>query len=33
MPSEAKENGVWWLGASEDRKSIHMEMKKQIFGK
>lgn len=27
-----KKRGVW-LGTSKDRKEIHMEMQKQIFGK
>ena len=34
-PSLAKDKGGcwgWWFGTSEERKAIHMEMEKQMFG-
>lgn len=35
MPFGAKEKGeIWvWFGTSKDRKVIHMEIEKQMFGK
>ena len=34
-PCLAKDKGGcwgWWFGTSEERKAIHMEMEKQMFG-